>query len=295
MNARIHTERLANPDGDLVHFLDAVLRQETTTSIAEDSPLLFDAGEDVVRRVVRDAEGHVVSHAAARIAVYRSGMHAQSIAIIGAVATAPKHRNRGIATAVLHDLIDDLKGRGVAFVVLWSDVPGFYEPMGFTRAGVELLVEVPRRLHGVAKSTLVRPMEPDDLDVIAEIHAREPHVLVRSASEWKRLVGIPRCDVYVLEAFGQVEAYGVVGKGHDLGGCLHEWGGPSRHLPSLVGGITALRRESALWVMSAPWRRDALAPFAAMGLQIHEGVLGMVKALHAEIPKDLYLFGLDSN
>ena len=68
-----------------------------------------------------------------------------------------------------------------------------------------------------------------------------------------------------------------------------------RRSRSLVGGITALRRESALWVMSAPWRRDALAPFAAMGLQIHEGVLGMVKALHAEIPKDLYLFGLDSN
>jgi hypothetical protein len=138
-------------------------------------------------------------------------------------------------------------------------------------------------------------MEPDDLNVIAEIHAGEPHLLVRSASDWKRLVGIPRCDVYVLEAFGQVEAYGVVGKGHDLGGCLHEWGGPSRHLPSLVGGITALRRESALWVMSAPWRREALAPFTAMGLEIREGVLGMVKALHAEIPKNLYLFGLDSN
>ena len=104
MNARIHTERLANPDGDLVHFLDAVLRQETTTSIAEDSPLLFDAGEDVVRRVVRDAEGHVVSHAAARIAVYRSGMHAQSIAIIGAVVAefaAGSGGVRGLAWQIL--------------------------------------------------------------------------------------------------------------------------------------------------------------------------------------------------
>lgn len=295
MSTRLQSSSNVASSSDVVGFINATLRPDSSISVAADSPLLFEQGPNSLRRVVTAGDGSPIAHAAARIDSYSSRGRTSTFAVIGAVATSTEHRQQGLATVVLEDLISDLALRGVDFAVLWSDVADFYERFGFARSGRELLCEVPTRLFHVEKGCLVRKAEPEDLPRIAAIHSREPCHVIRTESMWRAHFGIPGCDFYVLESFGSVEGYAVVGKGHDLSGCLHEWSTPSNHVTSLVGGVTRLRRDKSLWLMSAPWKESMLAPFAALGLQVHEGVLGMVRPISGALPEDFYLFGLDSN
>ena len=62
--------------------------------------------------------------------------------------------------------------------------------------------------------------------------------LERSSEEFYKLLQIPYTDLFVEE--GAYEAYGVVGKGADMGGVIHEWGASSKEqLLQLVNNVAA--------------------------------------------------------
>jgi hypothetical protein len=180
---------------------------------------------------------------------------------------------------VIRALLEDLTRSGNALAILWADVPEFYERLGFVLAGRESLFVCQRGPVRASRHLRVRPATADDLGAIIRIHDAELCRVRRDEAAWGRLFEMPRTHFYVLQRRGEVIAYGVVGKGHDLRGCLHEWGGDETLLPTLVSAIAAHRREPQLVVMCPPWKSQAVRAMSFHGLAPSHGALGMLKVL----------------
>lgn len=262
----------------LTSWLDSVLRKESDISVAADLPLLFEESEQVSRRVIL-ARGKPAAHAAARLIDVETPRGTVRAAVIGAVATDPRHRRKGLGSQVIEALAGDVKERGATLAILWADVPKFYEGLGFTLAGRETVFICQRQTSHSPRRTPVRPATEADLPAIRALHEREDCRVRRDEATWKKLMALPRTDFYVVEMQGRIVAYGVVGKGHDLGGCLHEWGGEEILLPVLVSTVFTLRKEDELYVMSASWKRQAARAMGFHGAKAHTGPLAMLRVL----------------
>src|SRR5436190_5704418 len=81
--------------GRLVSWLDSVLRANAEVSVGDDLPLLFEDCDAVARRLLV-ADGEPAAHAAARTLDVRTPGGIVRVGIIGAVATDPKQRRRGL-------------------------------------------------------------------------------------------------------------------------------------------------------------------------------------------------------
>lgn len=262
----------------LTKWLDSVLRKESDISVADDLPLLFERCEQVSRQVVL-ARGKPAAHAAARLIDVETRRGTIRAAVIGAVATDPRHRRKGLGSQVIQAILDDVRARGATLAILWADVPKFYEGLGFTFAGRETVFICARHGSHSPRRTPVRPAVESDLQAIRALHEREDCRVRRDEATWRKLMALPRTSFYVVEIAGRIVAYGVVGKGHDLGGCLHEWGGDEILLPVLVSAIFSLRKEDELYVMSPTWKLQAARAMGFHGANAHAGPLAMLRVL----------------
>jgi GNAT superfamily N-acetyltransferase len=262
----------------LVTWLDSVLRPRGTVSVRDDLPLLVEDSERLSRRLLV-SKGKPVAHAAACDVVVDLPNGSVRAAIVGAVATDPSARRQGLGRRVIEALVEDLRKRDIALAILWADVPAFYEKLGFVLAGRETVFICPKGSGHGLRRTAARPASLADLPAIKDLHARELCRARRDSRTWQALFAMPRTSFYVLERDHQIVAYGVVGRGHDLDGCLHEWGGEELLLPALVCAIGDQRPEDELYVMSPPWKRQAARAMAFHRLFPNSGALGMLRVL----------------
>ncbi len=279
--------------------LDHWLRPGSSVSCAQDLPLLVgDAARS--HRVIVTVNRRPVSHAAMLTHTYRflDGGELR-VGIIGAVATDPAHRSRGYGRQCLETLQRQALEDGHHLVVLWDETgSGWYERFGFRRAGQEMLhLCVREDVTGALRQGWVRPMEHRDVPAVARLHRRGRAFVKRGDDDWRRLLTIPRMTGWVLERQQTVEAYGFVGKGNDLEGCLHEWGGAGLTLPILVAGVfDACPHLKDLVVMSPPWQHEARRAMEAHGTVAHDGVLGMIWTPDADrLAKQLSLVELEGH
>jgi len=263
---------------NLAHDLDRWLRPNAEITTKDDLPLLLGEGSDAYR-VVAIVGRKPVSHAALYRHTYRLPDSTElSVGVIGAVATDPSQRRSGHAGRCVRHLQDAARRERMDAVVLWDESNGWYERFGFVRSGREMLHLAPSwPFEHLVRPGWVRPLEPRDLGAVRALHERESAATVRTSETWRRLLAVPKTAAYVLEFQGEIEAYGVVGKGNDLQGCLHEWAGLEYSLPALLSGIFAERRDlRELTVMSPPWKTEAGRAMAFHGVESTPGVLGMI-------------------
>ena len=261
---------------EITALLDRCFPGPDGLSTAEDMPLVA-APNAPSRRLVVHEEGRVRSHGALHIQPYVLDGLEVMVGVIGAVATDPDHRGRGYASQIVRGLLDVARSETLDIVVLWADTPAWYERFGFVLAGRENLFDIPRDLLPPTSSIHeVRLARKRDRRIIRELHDREVSRTARTSAIWRSHFDLPLTDWYVVERHGRPAAYGVVGKGRDLTGCLHEFGGPESLLVPLISGILASRGIDRIPVMTAPWKVTAAAILAAYGLPLHRGVLGMI-------------------
>jgi GNAT superfamily N-acetyltransferase len=289
----------------LVPWLDRLLDRTTRTSVGNDLPLFFVDDPRTLRRVMVDAAGRPVAHAAARLqrcaprpAPDRPPRRDLSVAFVGAVAVDPAARRRGLGRRVVEDVLGAAALRGADLAVLWSEADDFYRSMGFVHAGAEYVFCARRRAFPPPAVGRVRPYRAEDLPSLMDLHEAAPALVRRDERTWRTLLGIPGASAYVLERRGAVAAYGVVGRAADLAGTLHEWGVRDADLPALVGGIMALRRAAELFVLAPGWSSEARALFNLRGAETASGPLCMAKPLRpgvdVRVVDDLWFTGLDS-
>ncbi|MDP6837750.1 MAG: GNAT family N-acetyltransferase, partial [Planctomycetota bacterium] len=207
------------------------------------------------------------------------------VGLIGSVATDPAARGQGLAGHVLTRAEQVLRGRACLFSLLWADDPAFYEPRGYRLVGRETdFVIDPARRELLPLAHGVRAATPRDRDAIHELYSAHPARVDRSPEETRTLLSSPGMVVLVRGMPGAVTAYLCLGRGDDLQGVIHEWGGPSQDVLALVGACLDdhLHGAQVLFLMAGPGERNLKNTLDALGFESAEGCLGMARLLDAQ-------------
>lgn len=152
-------------------------------------------------------------------------------ALIGNVATAPHLQGKGIMREVLTQLTAMARASGHEGILLWSDLTSFYQKLGFEQVGrecrVQFVGQVGEAEAGVqTTATLIRSkrdLSDHDIGRLLDLRNRARRRLECSPCEFKNLLTIPELDLYVAGEGETWTGFGVVGKGCDMRGVLHDW------------------------------------------------------------------------
>jgi predicted N-acetyltransferase YhbS len=168
------------------------------------------------------------------------------IALIGNVATDATHRGKGFMAKLITQALQDAERMKFAAVLLWSDLLEFYQKFGFRSFGAELRLSFSLGENLISSSLGSGELEiltnpPLTEDLISAMKGLRPRVaseILRSDREFSRLFRIPETWLLLLVRNGEIVSYGIVGKGYDLSGVIHEWGAKSpTDLLGLVQGL----------------------------------------------------------
>jgi predicted N-acetyltransferase YhbS len=266
----------------LLEFLDQNLRPQTEWSIRQEYPAVFSESNRVNLRVVVDNE-KVVAHAAIKYHLIKTIVGVFKVAAIGSVVTAPERRNQGLSQQVLQDCITSSQMAGADFAILWTDLYDFYRKLDFELAGheVSLILNDPLGIpvadgYKVLKSSRVAP------ESISRIYAQHTVGTIRSPDDIRRFLEIPGSEVYTLWSPQQeLKAYAVEGKGIDLHGYIHEWGGGVNELLQLFSFIQEDQKKSIV-VISPTTATNLIQRLRGLGCSYNDGFLGMIRILNHE-------------
>lgn len=254
-------------------------------SLAEEYPLVFGARAAGELETLED-EGEVRAACALLVRDLVCGHDRLRVGLIGSVCTHEEHRRRGLGRRLLERAETRLAELGCTLAVLWADDPGWYERQGWRAGGCEILHALDEgALRPLASDAAarVRAAAPDDFAALHRLYAAHTTRVDRTLGESRALLGGPGVDTLVLERGRDVAAYACVGRGADLAGCMHEWGGASDDV--LLLAREHLRRRTLagasppLYLMSPSDAHALHARLAELGVEGHRGVLGMVKLL----------------
>jgi predicted N-acetyltransferase YhbS len=140
-----------------------------------------------------DGRGGVLSSLKLYRPQVRLGIRRVWAAGIGAVFTPVRHRRKGHAAAMLRALLDEARGRGDAFAILFTDIgTEYYARLGFRELdATESWGRLPARLKSPAGLTL-RPMTAHDLHDVRLAHdawcGPRPFAFLRDQEQWGYLL-----------------------------------------------------------------------------------------------------------
>ena len=275
-----------------LEMMTAVLRPGG--DLTAEYPLVFD--EDGPGELYALLEGEQVLSACA--VLERELLHpgGRTLAgFIGSVSTPPDARGRGLATRLLSEVEGALSARGCEHALLWADDPGFYSRRGYSLDGAEtdfLVDRVPSEL--LDSEISVRPLSRGDEERVHELYTWHGARVERTALETRRLLACPEMRVLVAKRGHEVEAYTCFGRGADLAGVVHEWGGSPEGVLACLSVL--LERSDSLFVM-APGEAGPMGELLdSCGAIRAAGRLGMTKPLGREttLPEGAFVWGLDS-
>jgi GNAT superfamily N-acetyltransferase len=260
-------------------LMERVLRG--SASLAGEYPLLFGeraAGELLSveeQREVRAACGLLVRELVC-------GRERLRVGLIGSVCTHPEHRGRGLGRRLLERAEARLAEQGCTLAWLWADEPGFYERLGWRRAGCEVVFALDAAtLERVAvdATARIRAAAPDDFAALHRLYEGHATRVDRTLGESRALLSGPGIATLVLERGRDVAAYACLGRGADFAGCVHEWAGAPDDVLRLVREHAARSAAATLHLMGPCDAHELRARLDLLGVAAHAGVLGMVKLL----------------
>ncbi len=134
---------------------------------------------------------------------------------IGSVATQPKWRHQGLATALLQQAIGEMRRRGMALSLLFAGPRPLYEQQGWLSIPQRYLrVSPPDKLPGLPENCSIRDFERRDLEALRGLYERYAESLetttLRTPEYWDgqlRYAGSPDEDFTVAERDGRIIAY----------------------------------------------------------------------------------------
>ena len=257
-------------------------------SLAEEYPLIFGQGFTGSIVGVGDSELRSACSLLARDFVMR-GTHVP-IGLIGSVSTDESYREQGLATEVLLRAEAELIKQGSIASILWADDPTFYLSRGYNaignevdfRMGIECAASLPR-------SSGARRRRDADNEGIHALYQQHACRVERTAQETAALLACPRMETLVLERDGEVLAYACCGRGRDLENTIHEWGGETSLVLSLIRAHLERRfgegmsdAQGHLFLMSPIGEEKLHAALLAAGATQAKGILALGRILDAQ-------------
>lgn len=254
--------------------------------VAPECPLVFESelGPERAGRLVALSEGGQVQSACAilpREFVVRG--RSLRLGLIGYVVTDPGARGRGFATQTLEAADGALRERGCVASLLWADDAAFYRRLGYQPVGAELdFVLDAEALRALPRWSATRSLDPLlDAPAVHAIAERRPVRVRRTLAETRALLRLPGMRARVALRGGEIVAFACEGRGEDLAGAVHEWGGE----PLAVLGLAAELAEPRVaagqpaFLMAPGVGLDVGQALVDLGVRSGAGVLGMGRLL----------------
>jgi predicted N-acetyltransferase YhbS len=282
-------------------WLDEGLRRGERGRLAAEYPLSLSARDLGGHRVVF-AGSRPLAHALLHAVVLRSGEQRLRAGLIGCVYTAPEARGRGLAQACIQACLDAARAQRCDVALLWSDLAGYYERLGFRPAGHErriaLTPECAQRAAGAATETLsVGPPEARDFAQLERVYDAKPAGVVRGAGALARLARAPETLLLVARRAGVPIAYAACGRGDDLRGVVHEWAGEA---DGVLACFAQHALRGAVLVLASAHAEEAVERLVAAGAPVEHTALALARRLDGAPPDApaladwAYLWGFDS-
>ncbi len=264
---------------EVIGFLDQILRPGRDWSIASEYPQVFSPPNRENLRIVKDGD-RVIAHAATKFLIVKTHLGLFKVAAIGSVVTSPEHRNLGHSRDIINSCLQVAEDGCADFAILWSDLYDFYRKLGFELAGrevsivIDALPELPPHNLRIMQSTKIAP------EAILRLYGGHPCGTIRTAEDIRRHLAIPNSRVYTAwDKSNQLLAYAVEGKGADLKGYIHEWGGGVSALLPLFAHI---RRDlnQRITIIAPSHAENLIRQLRTWPVLVHEGYLGLIRVVN---------------
>ncbi len=264
----------------VIEFLTQSLRPGTAWSINEEYPTSLGRSQMHNMRVITE-NGEIIAHAAMKPMIVKTPAGVFKVAGIGSVVTSDRHRNQGHSTRIIESCLEAAKNADCDFAILWTDLYDFYRRMGFELAGNEVSILIDRDLApaGTYKFIDSNKIAPDSILRVFNQHSVSSH---RTVEDIRTSLAIPNSRVSTAwDSTGKLVAYAVEGKGADLNGYIHEWGGSNSALLSLFSHMRAQQKRD-LRLIAPGHAQNLVKNLVDRGCQEHRGYLGMMKILKTD-------------
>lgn len=267
----------------VVQFLDKNLRPEAGWSIQAEYPVALSQQNIGNIRIIKD-NNEVLSHALMRPLIVKSPVGLFKVAGIGSVVTSTEHRNRGLSQTIIENCLSAAHDHGCDFAILWTNLYDFYRKMGFELAGSETSVVLEKEIHPPTNGLKILETNKVAADAIHRLYLQHTVTSLRTLSETQQYLNIPNSRVYTAwDQTGAIQAYAIEGKGSDLNGYIHEWGGNVPALLTLFAHIRSAQKR-AITVIVPAHSGNLIRQLKTYPVIVNEGFLGMVKILnHASL------------
>ena len=277
---------------EATELMRSVLRPQG--ELVSEYPLVF--GEGAPGQLLAIREGDLVVSSCAilkRDLLYSGGP--TPVGLIGSVVTHPEARGQGYATKLLEFAEQTLRADGCEHALLWADDPVFYARRGYALDGREVDFLIDRTLGAFPATAMkVRAMCAEDCGAVHDLYCEHASRVGRSATETATLLSCPRMTVLVAELEGEGRSYLCFGRGADLEGVAHEWGGSPEGVMACLDEL--LVENESVFVM-APGDPGVMGEHLdSIGALRAYGRLGMSKPLVGSegLPEGAFIWGLDS-
>lgn len=173
---------------EIVNLANSVFRAGPAGDMGRDYPLLFNPQNSPNLCIAR-RDGEIVSHVGICPRWISLDGAAIGAALIGSVATAPEHRGRGLAGALMHLAIARARSLGLALMLISGD-RGVYKRLGFEEWGRFRRFFLPAAEGSDFDTERVDVASTAALAAAMELHRREPVRFFRPRADWIRLLEV---------------------------------------------------------------------------------------------------------
>lgn len=271
----------------VVQFLDSQLRPQAGWSIAREYPTALSESNLGNIRIITDNE-QVLSHAVMRPMIVKTPAGLFKVGGIGSVVTSENHRSQGLSTRTLESCLEAAHGQGCDFAILWTSLHDFYRRIGFELAGTEVSFVIDNEidLSSEPKAAGLRFMDSTKVapEAIHRLYSQHTVTSMRTVEDTRKYLQIPNTRLYtVWDMHGALKAYAVEGKGADLTGYIHEWGGSVPALMALLSNIYKEKRKggaTAFTLIAPRHAANLIRTLEDKGFRATYGCLGMIKILN---------------
>lgn len=265
---------------DVISFLDTHMRKGHSWSVRDEYPLAFSAQNLNNIRIIRE-EQSILSHAVVKPVLMKTPYAVLNVCTIGSVLTDPSKRQQGLSSQVINDCVDQALALKGDVLVLWTDMFDFYKNFGFEMAGTEISLIINSAFQPLKPRNDLKIINSPKVDAAAMLRLFNLHSITshRSTEDIKKCLQIPNSRVYTAwNKNGQMEAYAVEGKGVDLQGYVHEWGGNTSAILELFKHIQTTQNREIV-VITPPQCKNLIRQCVESGASQFEGILAMIKIL----------------
>lgn len=224
---------------ELESLLNQAFSVSSGATFFDDFPVWDERHGLQVNRIGAFRGQKLISCASVRLASLKTPTGPLPVALIGCVATHKDWRGHGLASETVSRAVAWAKNGGAVAAFLWGSEHRLYRRQGFELCGEQVRVPL-KNIEFIDVDDSVNVKQGWSPDLMKVLQKREGGLVVSNSDEaW--LSSHKNVNWYFTTNHGEVEAYLAVGRGIDLEGLIHEWGGRRE---SLIRLLNIVRRSN---------------------------------------------------